>query len=74
MPVSIPPTLSPACQEFIVKTANYDACVERHRTDKNFFKDDWRLYLGRDEELWKEKREVIELRDEDGKLVDVVIY
>ena len=74
VPVSIPPTLSPTCQEFVVKTANYDFCVERHRTDQNFFRDDWRLYLGRDEELWKEKREVIELRDGDGKLVDVVVY
>ena len=74
VPVSIPPTLSSACQEFVVKTANYDTCVERHRTDENFFKDDWRLYLSRDEELWKEKREVIELRDAENKLVDVVVY
>ncbi len=74
VPVSIPPTLSGACQEFIVKTAQYDACVTNHRADEGFFRDEWRLYLNRDEELWKEKREVIELRDRDGKLVDVVVY
>jgi hypothetical protein len=74
VPVSIPPTLSGACQEFVVETANYGACVDRHRSDERFFKDEWRLYFGRDEELWKEKREVIELRDSDGKLVDVVVY
>lgn len=74
VPVAIPPTLSPLCQEFVVKTATYDACVQSHRTDEDFFTKEWRIYLNRGEELWKEKREVIELRDAAGKLVDVVRY
>ena len=58
-----------------IKTGAVEAEVDLGKlVPKNFFKDDWRLYLNRDEQLWKEKREVIELRDGEGKLVDVVTY
>jgi hypothetical protein len=74
MPTSVPLFLENACGEWIQEHFNYSACVDEHSSDQGFYKNEWRLYLERDEELWKAKREVIELRDHEGKLVGSVSY
>lgn len=67
-------SLNRSCREFIEDTFNYNTCVDNHITDKDFLGDQWRIFLGRDWEMWKEQREIISLFDSAGRLVDQVTY
>lgn len=62
------------CSEFISANINYTGCVKNHRDDLDFFEDEWRVFLGRSEELWRIKRETIRLLDNEGKVVDTYTY
>ncbi|TSC66896.1 MAG: hypothetical protein CEO19_442 [Parcubacteria group bacterium Gr01-1014_73] len=66
--------LSPECNNFLIEKTTYSYCVQTHKNDKDFYQPDWRIYLSRDETLWKSKRETIELLDQNGKLIDSVSY
>jgi len=63
-----------ACREFVNKEVNYNACVDSHFNDQNFFGDEWRIFLGGSDELWRRDNEIIMLIDEFGEVVDVVSY
>ncbi|OHA25937.1 MAG: hypothetical protein A3D52_00260 [Candidatus Taylorbacteria bacterium RIFCSPHIGHO2_02_FULL_44_36] len=66
--------LSPECNNFLIEKTTYSYCVQAHKNDKGFYQANWRIYLSRDETLWKSKRETIELLDQNGKLIDSVSY
>lgn len=74
MQISIPPGLSLACQNYINDKINYKTCVELHKNDSDFYKPEWRVYLGRTEQLWKKERETIILKDENNKTIDWKSY
>jgi len=74
MVISQTPLLSPSCSQFLSNHANYNGCVSNHRDDNNFYKPEWRVYLGRSSEQWREKREVLRLLDTEGRVVDVFTY
>ncbi len=61
------------CADFIDEYATYSGCVDLHKTDPNFFGDEWRLFLDR-RNMWRDEREAIILRDNNGLLVDVLEY
>lgn len=71
---AIPAGLPGGCQTFIIDELSYRGCVDNHRSDADFYGHEWRVYLGRDQELWRERREVIKLLDEAGRTVDVFNY
>jgi hypothetical protein len=71
---SVPVNMGGACHEYITSKVNYNSCVSNHKDDPNFYTKEWRVYLGRNSELWKSKREIIKLLDSQGKIVDVVTY
>lgn len=62
------------CQAHVFNKINYDTCVSLHKNEPGFYRGDWRLYLGRDSRLWRERRETIELLDADGKLISSYSY
>ena len=64
-----PTNLTPECRNFVMDNLSYDTCITRHKNDADFFTGEWRIYLGRDQELWKTRRETIELYDREGKTV-----
>ena len=66
--------LSPSCREYLSRKINYNACVDAHKKDPDFYKPEWRIYLGRGRALWKAKNETIILRDEKGKIIDWKSY
>lgn len=75
MPLSsLPIGTTNECSEFISSAINYTGCVKNHRDDLDFIEDEWRVFLGRSEELWREKRETIRLLDNEGKVVDTYTY
>lgn len=69
-----PDTLPPECRAYIRNSFTYPRCVSGHKTDVDFYKNEWRIYLSRDNTLWKSTREVISLLDTQGKAVDTVTY
>lgn len=73
-PTNIPIRLNNQCQEYINSKVNYTACVDLHQKDKNFYKDEWRVYFDRDLELWKNSREEIILVSETGETLDTLKY
>lgn len=71
---SIPASAGVQCEQFISSTLSYNGCINAHKNDAKFYKDDWYLFLNRDQELWRSRSERIRLLDENGKVVDVVTY
>lgn len=71
---ALPPNLSNSCNIFINENISYTGCISNHRNDFDFFGKEWRVFLNRDEELWREKREILKLLDDNGKTVDVFTY
>lgn len=71
---TMPADLSSVCQEYLSTKVNYKSCVETHREDPDFYKNEWRIFLGRSDELWKDRRETIEISDQSGNLIKSVSY
>ena len=71
---SIPGSAGTACEQFVSSKLSYNGCINAHKNDARFYKDDWYLFIGRDQELWRSRSERIRLIDESGKVVDVVSY
>lgn len=71
---ALPLDMQYECSSFITNKINYNTCVENHKNEVGFYGNEWRLYLNRDKELWKERRETIKLIDINGKLVDTITY
>lgn len=62
------------CSNFIAQNINYTGCVKNHKNDLDFIEKEWRVFLGRNEKLWRKKREIIRLLDNKGKVVDTYTY
>ncbi len=75
-PSSVPTRLRSdgSCQAHIFSKISYNQCVIYYRNDRNFLQGEWHLYLNRTTRLWKSTREVVQLLDENGKLIDSRTY
>ncbi|TSC79842.1 MAG: hypothetical protein G01um101429_369 [Parcubacteria group bacterium Gr01-1014_29] len=58
------------CSTYMIGHLTYAGCVRDHRNDKKFYLDSWRVWLGRDTELFRNTHEIITLRDSTGLFVD----
>ncbi len=72
--LSPPPTLSSACQAFLINYLNYNGCLNTHQHDYSFKGTTWRVYLGRDSNMWRSDRETIKVSDRDGNTIDLFSY
>lgn len=63
-----------ACRDYINSTFNMNACINGHITDTDFDSREWRIYLGRSAEMWKDKDEVVRLLDSQGRVVSYYTY
>ena len=74
MPVNtIPAAVGNDCTLFINEKINYNGCVAAYKNENNFYRNEWRVYLNRDKEIWATRGTII-LRDQDGKVVDEESY
>ncbi|MDO8590763.1 MAG: hypothetical protein Q7R65_02155 [bacterium] len=69
-----PLSISPECQRYVTTEINYTKCVDNHKNDSDFYDPLWQIYIGRDDALWKTRRELIYLLDQNGKVIDAVTY
>lgn len=72
VPTAIPKSLQSdgSCQSFVFTKINYSQCVNNFKDTPRFFSGEWRVYFGRSTTLWRTNREIVELVDTDGKLID----
>jgi len=77
------PQLDKACEDCREETRSttlgasypdYNACVEAHKGDSDFFSNTWRIYLGKDTELWRKDFEIIKLINREGRTLDSASY
>lgn len=72
--ISPPVSISPECQRYVTNEISYTKCVDARRNDANFYDREWRVYMARDDILWKQNRELIHLLDQNGKIIDAITY
>ena len=70
----LPISWSSECRNFITEKINYLSCINTHKSDKDFYQKEWRIYLNRSTTLWKDRREIIVLYDNNGKIVSTLTY
>lgn len=61
------------CRQWAGKNMNYNACVVNHRNDNNFYKE-WKIYTGNNNLIFDSLHDIIELRDQNGLLIDSYEY
>lgn len=67
--------VSRQCELFVRDMLTYEGCVLNHRHDPLFDNvGSWRIYLNRNDELWRQEREIIRLIDQNDRIIDVVEY
>jgi hypothetical protein len=71
---SFPSTVSASCKAFVTQDLNYNSCAQRNEKSEGFLKNEWRLFLEKTSELWKNKQEVIKLFDTSSETVDAITY
>ena len=73
VPTSVPKYLESdgSCRAYAFNKINYGQCVTDYRNHPNFFRGEWRIYFRRTSKLWRDRKEVIELLDREGRLIDV---
>lgn len=69
-----PKTLSNVCVDFLAEKLNYNACVADHKNDRDFYSNEWRLFLNQPDKLWKNSGEIIRLMNAEGAVLDAVTY
>ncbi len=70
----IPGNIGDACIDFIQNDLSYNGCITLHKDDPDFYRSEWRLFLKRDQEMYKNTRDRIRLLDENKKVVAEVRY
>lgn len=61
------------CRDWALKNMNYNFCVSNHKNDGNFYKG-WKVYTGNNNRIFDSLHDKIELRDQNGLLVDIYEY
>lgn len=72
--VTVPRETGETCQNFILNELSYNGCMNAHKNEPGFYRNEWRVFLNRDQEIWENRYERIRLLDENGKTVDVISY
>ncbi len=65
-----PEPLTRTCEAYIETNINYETCVEKHQFDIDFLLPEWRVFSKARGILWLDRRDVIQLIDNAGKVVD----
>ena len=53
---------------------SYNICVENHKLDSDFYKNDWRIYLKSKDEVWGETGDLVRIMDGAGYTLASLIY
>lgn len=62
------------CRSFIAARMSYPACVSMNQGTSGFSLGQWRVYLGKQSEMWASENETITVYDRNGLIVDQISY
>ena len=71
---TVPLGVTDSCRDFLQNVLSEEGCISRHRNDTDFYTGEWRVFLGSDKELWKNRDNVLYLLDENDLLVATFVY
>lgn len=66
-------TSSYQCRQWVEKNMNYNSCVASQRDASDFYKE-WKIYTGNSNPIFDPLHDIIELRDQNGILIDSYEY
>jgi len=72
--VHTPKEYGTECDQFVKNELTYNGCIENHRYRPQFYSKEWRIFFNEQYELWRNKRDIIKLLDNEGKTVDMFSY
>lgn len=64
---------SSQCRVWVEQNMNYNSCVANHQSDSDFYKG-WKIYIGNNNPIFDSLHDRIELRDQNGILIDIYEY
>ncbi|MFC1595074.1 hypothetical protein ACFL3E_01445 [Patescibacteria group bacterium] len=62
------------CVAWINTNVSYAGCVKNHKSDDDFYKKEYRVYLNRGDQMWNDSRETIKLLDKNGIVIAELEY
>jgi hypothetical protein len=71
---SVPQSVPSSCEDFVDDRLSYTGCVRSHQNSADFLTGTWRVFLGRERQLWRSEAETILLLDAAGREVDRYAY
>lgn len=63
-----------ACTDYISAHLNYAGCVRDYRADQDFYGSEWRVWMQRSTEFFRNTHDLITLKDQEGKVVSEYGY
>lgn len=66
--------LSPACRATIAERLTYNGCYQTFSPRADFYRADWRIFLGTQAPLWRQSSDVVRLLDAEGRIVSTYSY
>jgi len=61
-----------ACQQYLLNNFTYASCIQNHKTDPNFLRNQWNVYMGSNP--LDKYHDTVELLDRNGLVVDSYTY
>ncbi|MDA1334805.1 MAG: hypothetical protein O2794_02200 [bacterium] len=74
IPSPLPTILDDRCRNYVIENISYAGCIDNHKTDDDFYKDEWWVYLKRPDQLWSDSRDTIYLKNSSGVLIKSYSY
>lgn len=66
--------LTPYCNGFVKQHASYEGCLNDYGSDSDFYKKEWRVFLGSNFPVWHKNKDTLRLLDAQGKVIDIYSY
>jgi len=67
-----PSNISSACRNLVETNLTYNSCVKNHINDLDFYRAEWRVYLGGEDTFGSEKGDIITIYDSEGNKIDSI--
>jgi hypothetical protein len=69
-----PSNITRACKNLIDDNLTHNSCVNNHLQDKDFYKGEWRVYLGGKDFFGSKNGDVLTIYDKEGKKIDSIVF
>lgn len=73
-PRDLPLTINSACSTYISNTLSYAGCVRENKSSSGFYSGEWRIWMQRSEEFFRNTHDKIILKDQAGRMVAEYSY